>query len=194
MGHYRLAGLAILNSIIVVFVAIIFRQFSPSEIIFYQLISVAFGTTLFNVFVTILFSQKKTADRALILQAAVFSLFVCYSFFITVPALLDRSISLYLLRLLETEQRAASLQELSTWYVDGFVFGNEALTKRLDEQLHTGNIEEKDGCYSLTIQGEFTLTINDIFVQLFNTDRRYSNPTNYQPSTWNDLADVKTCK
>ena len=108
-----------------------------------------------------------------------FAFFVCYSFFITVPALLDRSISLYLLRLLEVEQSAASQHQLNTWYINGFVYHNNAVMKRLNEQVYSGNIKLVDDCYTLTDRGRFILKVNDLFVSLFKTDARYSRPEGY---------------
>ena len=102
-----------------------------------------------------------------------------YSFVITIPSLLDRSISLYLLSsIVAAGKQGATPGQLDDWFYRGFVVRNGAVEKRLNEQRATGNVVLENGRYTATARGEITYTIYQNFVDLFNTDPRYVVPIN----------------
>ena len=158
--------------ILFIFFLIIFiasRIFLKLEIIFYEGIFIIVGVTFISMLLRF-FKQMHTYFT--------FFLF-CYAFLITIPSLLDRSISLYILGLLHNE-KIATLSELQNYYVSGFVYHNEAIEKRLNEQVRSGNIILVNGDYSLTKKGEVLFYFNQHLAVLFNTDINYTNPVSYK--------------
>ena len=152
---------------LVIFIAS--RMIFKLEIIFYEGIVIILGITL----ISLLFKYFKHTHTYL-----TFFLF-CYAFHITIPSLLDRSISLYILGLLH-EEKIATLSELQNYYVSGFVYHNEAIEKRLNEQVRSGNINLANGNYLLTKKGESLFYINQGLASIFNTNKNYTNPVGYR--------------
>ena len=101
---------------------------------------------------------------------------VCYSFLITVPTLLDRSISLYILATI-SEERKINKEEIENYFVSGFVLKNKAIDKRLDEQIFTKNIIINNNNYEITNRGKVVNKLNIFFSNIYNTDKNYLQPT-----------------
>jgi hypothetical protein len=122
-------------------------------------------------------ARSETTESADVwVLATIVSVLVMYAFHITVPSLLDRSISLYILGLTH-EGSAFTETAYKDCFVRGFVEKNGAIEKRLAEQLRTGNIVlGKNGRYELTQRGVAIHALNTLLVQIFNTDRRYVDP------------------
>lgn len=155
------------------------RQMFPSDIIFYQ------GLILIAL---VLFVMTLVWAAALLIRlptglsgdgwflATVVAALTMYAFHITVPSLLDRSISLYILGLTE-EGSAATESEYRDCFSRGFVQKNGAIEKRLAEQKRTGNLTVgSDGRHRLTARGAAIHSLNKLLVGIFNTDSRYVNP------------------
>lgn len=139
------------------------------EIIFYEGIAIMLSITLVSVAFRF-FKQPQTY--------VTFFLF-CYAFHITIPSLLDRSISLYIIGILH-EEKIATLSELQNYYVSGFVYHNEAIEKRLNEQVRSGNIAVENGNYSLSHKGVSLFNFNQYLAKIFNTNKNYTKPVGYK--------------
>ena len=104
-------------------------------------------------------------------QALILFIFIAYSFVITVPALLDRSISFFMISIAATaEDGKTDVLELQQRFVDAFVLDGGAIEKRLNEQLVSGNMAPSDGGYVLTERGEGIFALHMTLVDLFNVD------------------------
>ncbi len=107
-------------------------------------------------------------------QAILLYLFIGYSFAITVPSLLDRSISLYILGLVAVDEKAGlSEKEIDDLFYQGFIQANDAVKKRLIEQVASGNVVEEHDTYKVTTRGLLIYHIHSTLAGLFNTDKRY---------------------
>ena len=163
------SALALLLIYLVLFVII--RQLYPSDIIFYQgLYLIIF---IFIIGFLMLLKIFKSIDRAL--YASIIFFLSAYSFHITIPSLLDRSISLFILAVTDDLNTVAS-SDYRRYFNSNFIEKNKAIEKRIMEQTNTGNlICENDNC-SLSDQGRITHQINILLVKIFNTDTRYVIP------------------
>jgi hypothetical protein len=167
--HYKELFKFITLFIIFLVIFIASRIIFKLDIIFYEGIFIILCITL----VSLLFKFFKHIHTYI-----TFFLF-CYAFHITIPSLLDRSISLYILGLLH-EEKIVTLPELQNYYVSGFVFYNGAIEKRLNEQVRSGNINLVNGNYSLTKKGERLFYINQGLASIFNTNKNYTKPIGYR--------------
>lgn len=147
------------------------RQIFPAEIIFYQGLYIIFITS--SAF--FLFSYFRFRNLDLSALSALIIILAGYSFHITIPSLLDRSISLYILGL-SNQNTPTSIQDYRQSFYSGFIENNQAVEKRMREQEKTGNLTcNKEGCL-LTKKGQTTRDLNIFLVKIFNVDPRYVTP------------------
>mgnify|MGYP001078010169 CR=1 FL=1 len=113
--------------------------------------------------------RKKVAQfpflgRDVVLVTLVF-FFANLSFFATVPVVLERSISVHLLGTIFYESEPLTKAEVEDRFISGYVLQNDAMGKRLHEQLVSGNITTNDtGRYVITERGmrvTYTLLLLD---------------------------------
>lgn len=98
------------------------------------------------------FIKRRTHQRSLI-NAAVAATMIVYSFHITIPTIIDRSISLYILSRMDGRTSGIKFEELQQSFLEGYVNGHNAVCRRLDEQLVTGNIRFEEESYYITPNG-----------------------------------------
>ena len=81
-----------------------------------------------------------------------------YAFHITLPTIIDRSISLFILSRIDPA-KGQTIEEMEQAFSDGYVSGHDAVCRRIDEQLVSGNVREQNGRYVITPQGQALLGI-----------------------------------
>ncbi|MCB1474062.1 MAG: hypothetical protein KDJ68_14605 [Rhodobiaceae bacterium] len=96
-------------------------------------------------------------SRQELVTAVLAASFLVYAFHITLPTIVDRSISLFILSRVDREA-GLSIEEMQSAFVDGYVSGHDAVCRRVDEQLGSGNIVFRDGRYVLTPTGAMLLS------------------------------------
>ena len=116
------------------------------------------------------FSKKFTnLEKA---QLAIIWLLLGYVFAITGPAVIDRSLSFYILEKLQ--QRGGGIRQADFEYVftKEYVKEHRLVDVRLTEQLESGTIVIKDGCVLLTDKGQFLATASRYFRTKFLPKKR----------------------
>lgn len=147
------------------------RNFFTNGILFYQGLAAIVLTSL--IFIPIFFVKNNFFEM---LGYFLFSMAFCYSFLITVPTLLDRSISLYILATVYKEEKI-SLNEINEYFFNGFIKKNRAVNKRLEEQIFTKNISKNEKNYQITNNGKLIHNLNIILSDLYKTDQNYLLPS-----------------
>jgi len=137
---------------------IIKRKIEPAPIIYYEgiwiiviMIALLIASSLLLAWLT---SNSRTFASYIIL-GVLLGAAGSYAFHITIPTLLDRSISMFILALLDSNN--LTMSEIQCNFVKQFVVESKAIEKRVKEQVATGNIYVKDGRLQITEQGK-TLT------------------------------------
>lgn len=152
-----LKGLLVAIIFFIVFLAalIIKRKIEPAPIIYYEgiwiiviMIALLVGSGLLFAWLT---SSSKTFASYIIL-GVLLGAAGSYAFHITIPTLLDRSISMFILALLDSNN--LTMSEIQCNFVKQFVVKNEAIEKRVKEQIATENIRVEDGRLQITEQGK----------------------------------------
>lgn len=186
---------AILNAGAVVFMAVLMfclflvtyilnRQIIASEIVFYDgLICVFVVAIVLGLIWIVLVGRAQragvTPSQTLwrMPQAIILYLLIGYAFVITVPALLDRSISYFILNSVSANgARGATKEEISKLFYEDYVIAQDAVGKRLHEQIVSGNVTRKDDHYVATARGRMIYTIHQSLIHVFNTDPRHLIP------------------
>jgi hypothetical protein len=118
-------------------------------------------------FISIFFFSKKYALNidaliAIVLLSASLNLL----FFVTVPVTLDRSISIFLLNDLE-KQHTRNKKELTDIFVSEYVYVQDAVGRRIFEQISSGNIIVENDKIELTRRGEIFLMFTRVIDYLY---------------------------
>lgn len=157
-------------SYLILFVLV--RNFYSSEIVFYQgnrliIINSLFWAVLFYVSAKFSFNQL-IAKLDIIFTAAI----LCFAILSTFPVILDRSITLHMLHKLNVE-KTVSVKELQADFVENFVYGANAIEKRIIEQVEIGNVSLDGENVIITKKGEKYQVFFEYLNSLFNIKTTY---------------------
>ena len=140
------------------FILIMFfkRQFFPSQILFYEgLIS------SFFYFIIIFLLKHLDFDKSIIL------FLICFLFWSLIPTIIDRSVSVTILGKLDANNYK-SYNELSNDFNKVYLEDNDAIGKRLYEQIRNGNVIKKNNKYILSNKGLATKNSLFLIKEIFN--------------------------
>jgi hypothetical protein len=152
---------------------ILLRNVTPDGIIFYQ------GMRVIEILAVLLFlfyiAKNKQLDYLTDKLTIIFaSSILSYSFLMTLPVVLDRSITLHFLNHLYQSERD-DLSGIQKNYVENFVYKHQAIEKRVKEQLEINNIKIEKNQISLTPKGIFMNKTFDFLCEVFKIKTTYNN-------------------
>jgi len=149
------AGLGFLTLVAGIVVNLVhFRFFEVRVVLYSAVLDMVLGAVFVSAVYMVLLARKLPLSPLEAGLAALAGLLLAINFAISVPTIIDRSLSIYLLEKLQ--QRGGAIRQ------DAFpsVFANEYMPEhrlvdiRLTEQLNSGTITIVDGCVRLTPRGE----------------------------------------
>lgn len=108
-------------------------------------------------------------ERVLI---AVVWLLIGYAYAISVPTVIDRSLSFYTLEKLQQRGGAIQVAALERVYATEYMKEHRLVDVRLTEQQQSGTITITDGCVRLTPRGDFLATASRFFRTYFLPKQR----------------------
>lgn len=152
-------------------ILILKRFFFPSEIFYYESINLLFSYSFFIVILITLFFKNFKKNLLIMLNSLIIFILLTYSILITFPTLSKRSLSLYLLNNLEKNieiNNGATEKEVLKLFQSKFLDEDGQILIRLNEQLDSKNIYQKDQKYFITNKGVFINRINSILIRIFN--------------------------
>ena len=141
------------------------RQFLPGDFIFYEGLMVGLIAGLIIQFCIAFFYAKIPILSSVLL----FILFTSLG-----PTILDRSVSITVLAALKSCE-VCSKNKIETQFVEIYLFKNQAIKKRLNEQIASGNIIKKQDSFSLTERGNFIFKIIQLATWIFKIPDTYLN-------------------
>lgn len=86
-----------------------------------------------------------------------------YAFAISVPTVLDRSLSFYILEKLQQRGGGIQMARMPDVFTNEYMKEHRLVDVRLTEQAQSGTIEIKDGCVKLTPKGERIASVSRFF-------------------------------
>jgi hypothetical protein len=95
-----------------------------------------------------------------------------YAAAISIPTVIDRSLSFYLLEKLEQRGGGIRLEAFSDVFINEYLPEHRLVDVRLTEQLASGTIEVMDGCVVLTDRGRRLVGFSTAFRRGFLPNRR----------------------
>ncbi|WP_454904894.1 hypothetical protein [Variovorax gossypii] len=97
------------------------------------------------------------------LQLIVIWLLLGYSFAISVPTVIDRSLSFYILEKLQQRGGGIKQENFEQVFTQEYVKEHHLVDVRLTEQLQSGTIVINDGCVTLTEKGQLIASFGRFF-------------------------------
>jgi hypothetical protein len=88
------------------------------------------------------------------LQLVIIWLLLGYAFAISVPTVIDRSLSFYLLEKLQQRGGAIRQDRFADVFVEEYLVEHRLVDVRLTEQMESGTIDIRNGCVRLTDRGQ----------------------------------------
>ena len=151
----------------------LYRYYFQSSIIFYSGLKIIFLLLIFYAIFFYLFKRRiKIRFQETLLHLCLF-VFISYSFLITSPALLDRSISLVLISsIAESNNDGISKVDLQNIFLEHYVSGYHVIDKRLHEQLNGKTIQKIQERYFITAKGKRIYVANQFFATIFHIDKK----------------------
>lgn len=105
-------------------------------------------------------------------QLVVIWLLAGYAFAISVPTVIDRSLSFYILEKLQQRGGGIKVNSFETVFTTEYVKEHRLVDVRLTEQMESGTVTIADGCVRLTVKGNVIATVGRIFRRHFLPKKR----------------------
>ena len=129
-------------------------RYVPVNVVFYSaILDDVLATTLAATLIATV-RWFKVFTRFETLQLCCIWLLLGYSFAISVPTVIDRSLSFYILEKLQQRGGGIKLDAFDQVFTQEYVIEHRLVDVRLTEQQQSGTIEIKDGCVKLTAWGQ----------------------------------------
>ncbi|GMU42797.1 MAG: hypothetical protein IT479_02535 [Xanthomonadales bacterium] len=128
-------------------------RFLPVDVVFYSALAdavLAAALLALPLYRVRTFASFSALER---LQLLAIWLLAGYAFAISVPTVLDRSLSFYILEKLEQRGGGIRAEAMSRVFTDEYLREHRLVDVRLTEQLESGTIEIVGGCVRLTARG-----------------------------------------
>ena len=129
-------------------------RYVPVNVVFYSAILDAVLATILAAALITTVRWFKVFTRFETLQLCCIWLLLGYSFAISVPTVIDRSLSFYILEKLQQRGGGIKLDAFDQVFTQEYVKEHRLVDVRLTEQQQSGTVEIKDGCVKLTAWGQ----------------------------------------
>lgn len=165
-----LATLAYVALLVIVYV--VHARFLPVNVVLYSAVADAVVATLIGaalLFGVRWFHALNTFEKG---QLVVIWLLGGYAAALSVPTVIDRSLSLYILEKLAQRGGAIQLRRFEEVFAREYMKEHRLVDVRVTEQVESGTIVINDGCVRLTDRGKAIAKVSRAFRQNFLPARR----------------------
>ena len=163
MKYLKLLIATAVYALLLLVVYVLHVRFVPVNVVFYSAILDAVLATLLAVMLITTVHWFKAFTRFETLQLCCIWLLLGYSFAISVPTVIDRSLSFYILEKLQQRGGGIKLDAFDQVFTQEYVKEHRLVDVRLTEQQQSGTVEIKDGCVKLTAWGQTIATSSRYF-------------------------------
>lgn len=161
----------IINSLLASFVFVLFligihlihNLFFKVNVVFYSAIADGILAVLFTSVVLFMLPRFKELSSFEKGQLLVIWLMAGYAFAISVPTVIDRSLSFYILEKLLQRGGAIKQEGFSDIFINEYMKEHRLVDVRLTEQMESGTIVIENGCVRLTDRGTFVARMSRLY-------------------------------
>ena len=158
MKYLKLLIATAVYALLLLVIYMLHVRYVPVNVVFYSAILDAVLATLLAVMLITTVRWFKAFTRFETLQLCCIWLLLGYSFAISVPTVIDRSLSFYILEKLQQRGGGIKLDAFDDVFTKEYVKEHRLVDVRLTEQQQSGTVEIKNGCVKLTDWGQTIAT------------------------------------
>jgi hypothetical protein len=160
-----LATLAYVALLVVVYVLHV--RFFPVDVVFYSALFDAVLAVVLGTVLMLAWPRLRSLGALEKAQLACIWLLLGYAYAISVPTVIDRSLSFYILEKLQQRGGAIPLDRFEDIFTREYSREHRLVDVRLTEQQASGTVVLRDGCVSLTPRGQRLATFSRKFREYF---------------------------
>lgn len=127
-------------------------------------------------------AYSPSSRSALIVSAGALAFALNIAFLIVIPVTIDRSVTVFLLGQLTRSAEGLSKTELRDALVATYVDDYDAVNRRMQEQITSGNVSYQTGRFVLTAQGRKFVEFSRLAGSVFGADPRFISPSSIRDS------------
>ena len=154
MKYLKLLLATAVYALLLLGIYVLHVRYIPVNVVFYSAILDAVIATFLARFLIATIRWFKVFTRFETLQLCCIWLLLGYSFAISVPTVIDRSLSFYILEKLQQRGGGIRQDAFDQVFTQEYVKEHRLVDVRLTEQQQSGTIEIKEGCVKLTEWGQ----------------------------------------
>jgi len=154
MKYLKLVIATAVYAVLLLVIYVLHVRYVPVNVVFYSAILDAVLATILAITLVATVRWFKVFTRFETLQLCCIWLLLGYSFAISVPTVIDRSLSFYILEKLQQRGGGIKLDAFDQVFTQEYVKEHRLVDVRLTEQQQSGTVEIKDGCVKLTAWGQ----------------------------------------
>ena len=140
-------------------------QYFQVNVVFYSAIFDALLAGVFVMFILKYFGSFVVFNYFEKLQLLIVSLLIGYNISISVPTVIDRSLSFYMLEKIRQQGGGIQLSKFEEVFTKEYAKDHRLVDVRLTEQQQSGTLVIKDGCVKITKRGEAFAEFSQFFRQ-----------------------------
>lgn len=172
MKYLKLLGATALFGLLLLVVYVVHVRYVPVNVVFYSAILDDVLATGLTLLVLAAIGWLRSFSRFEIAQMVCIWLLLGYSFAISVPTVIDRSLSFYILEKLQQRGGGIKLDAFDQVFTQEYVKEHRLVDVRLTEQQQSGTIIIRNGCVLLTDWGQTIATTSRYFRNHFLPKQR----------------------
>ncbi len=172
MKYLKLLGATALFGTLLLVVYVIHVRYVPVNVVFYSAILDDVLATGLALLLLAALVWLRSFSRFEIAQMVCIWLLLGYSFAISVPTVIDRSLSFYILEKLQQRGGGIKLDAFDQVFTQEYVKEHRLMDVRLTEQQQSGTIVIRNGCVVLTDWGQTIATTSRFFRNHFLPKQR----------------------
>ena len=154
MKYLKLVVATAVYAILLLAIYVFHVRYVPVNVVFYSATLDAILAMILAITLVATVRWFKVFTRFETLQLCCIWLLLGYSFAISVPTVIDRSLSFYILEKLQQRGGGIKLDAFDQVFTQEYVKEHRLVDVRLTEQQQSGTVEIKDGCVKLTAWGQ----------------------------------------
>ena len=172
MKYLKLLGATALYGLLLLVVYVVHVRYVPVNVVFYSAILDDVLATGLTLLLLAALGWLRSFSRFEIAQMVCIWLLLGYSFAISVPTVIDRSLSFYILEKLQQRGGGIKLDAFDQVFTQEYVKEHRLMDVRLTEQQQSGTIVIRNGCVLLTDWGQTIATTSRYFRNHFLPKQR----------------------
>lgn len=153
-------------------VYLIHVNFFEINVIFYAALFDAALSLLLFAIIFFLTNWPNYYNALEISQSFIIFLLIGYALSISLPTVIDRSLSFYILEKISAHNGAIKSSAMRDIFINDYIDEYKLVEVRITEQVESGTIEVQDGCVNLTSKGEFIASFSNYFRKNFLGKKR----------------------